>query len=116
MLGIIAIPGMMTGALLGGASVQQAAKLQMIIMFMIVASTTLASVFTALAAVFIVVDEEHRVRGERIFGRSAGLFKFSKNWSAKNAIAWVKKKAASRPPLPPAKEEEQERLLMHTLS
>jgi len=115
-LGIIAIPGMMTGALLGGASVQQAAKLQMIIMFMIVASTTLASVFTALAAVFIVVDEEHRVRSERISGRSAGLFKFSKNWSAKTAITWVKKMATPRPPPPPAKEEEQERLLMHTLS
>lgn len=114
MLGIIAIPGMMTGALLGGASVQQAAKLQMIIMFMIVASTTLASVFTALAAVLIVVDDEHRIRSERIVGRSGGLLKLTKDWSIKKVIGWVKKMRARKPNVP-AKEEEQE-MLLSTLS
>ncbi|KAK7466060.1 hypothetical protein VKT23_004784 [Stygiomarasmius scandens] len=70
-LGIIAIPGMMTGAILGGSSVQQAAKLQMIIMFMISASTALASICASTYALSIMVDEEHRIRGERIYGRFA---------------------------------------------
>ncbi|KIY69800.1 UPF0014-domain-containing protein [Cylindrobasidium torrendii FP15055 ss-10] len=66
-LGIIAIPGMMTGAILGGTSVQQAAKLQMIIMFMISSSTTLATMFTTAYAIATVVDAEHRIRSERIY-------------------------------------------------
>ncbi len=32
-IGLISIPGMMTGAIIGGQSVEQAARLQMIIMF-----------------------------------------------------------------------------------
>jgi len=113
-LGIIAIPGMMTGALLGGASVQQAAKLQMIIMFMITASTTLASVFTTLAAVFVVVDEQHRVRSERISGKSGGWLNI-KRLSFKKMTMWMKEKFHSRPKTP-VTEQEQERLLMNTLS
>jgi len=62
---------MMTGAILGGSSVQQAAKLQMIIMFMISASTALASICASTYALSIMVDEEHRIRGERIYGRFA---------------------------------------------
>lgn len=56
----------MTGAILGGASVQQASKLQMIIMFMISASTVLASIFTTLVVVFVTVDGQHRMRSDRI--------------------------------------------------
>ncbi|KAH8552321.1 UPF0014 family [Umbelopsis sp. PMI_123] len=41
-IGLIAIPGMMTGQIMGGASVLQAARYQQIIMFMISASTALA--------------------------------------------------------------------------
>ncbi|EEB95932.1 hypothetical protein MPER_05022, partial [Moniliophthora perniciosa FA553] len=59
-LGIIAIPGMMTGAILGGADVEQAAKLQMVIMFMISASTALASIISALWSVSVGIDGEHR--------------------------------------------------------
>jgi len=64
-LGVIAIPGIMTGANLGGSSVQQAARLQMIIMLMITGSTTLASVFITFAAIFVAVDQEDRVRPDR---------------------------------------------------
>lgn len=63
----------MTGAILGGASVHQAAKLQMIIMFMITASTTLASILVTVAAVVICVDAEHRVRTERIVKNETGV-------------------------------------------
>jgi len=65
-LGIIAIPGMMTGAILGGSSVQQAARLQMVIMFMISSCTALSSIVTTVLALSIVVDAEHRVRPDRI--------------------------------------------------
>ncbi|KAK7033531.1 hypothetical protein VNI00_012755 [Paramarasmius palmivorus] len=67
-IGIIAIPGMMTGAILGGADVEQAAKLQMVIMFMISASTALASIVSALWSVSVGIDGDHRVRVDRIQG------------------------------------------------
>ena len=63
----------MTGAILGGSSVQQAAKLQMIIMFMITASTTLAAIFVTISALVISVDAEYRVRSERIVKNSTGV-------------------------------------------
>ena len=74
-LGIIAIPGMMTGAILGGSSVQQAAKLQMIIMFMISSATTLASIFTTMAVIAVTVDGDHRIRADRIDGGLDPLWK-----------------------------------------
>lgn len=80
MLGIIAIPGMMTGALLGGASVAQAARLQMVIMFMIAASTALAALITTACALAVTVDSEHRVRSEFIDERKHGV------WRARDAV------------------------------
>ncbi|EJD07030.1 UPF0014-domain-containing protein [Fomitiporia mediterranea MF3/22] len=65
-LGIIAIPGMMTGALLGGAPVQQAARLQMVIMFMIAAASALAAILVTVVALGTVVDDEQRVRAGRV--------------------------------------------------
>lgn len=81
-IGIIAIPGMMTGAILGGASVQQAARLQMIIMFMITASTTLASVLTAGAVITVTLDSQHRIRGDRIFKKGKSWFMLIPEWMA----------------------------------
>lgn len=74
-LGIIAIPGMMTGAILGGSSVQQAARLQMVIMFMISASTALASISTTILALSVVVDTEHRVRTDRLDKRPHAIWR-----------------------------------------
>ena len=70
----------MTGAILGGSSVHQAAKLQMIIMFMIAASTVLASVFITFATVIIVVDQEHRVRIDRIDDKVPVIYRV-KDWN-----------------------------------
>jgi hypothetical protein len=67
--GIIAIPGMMSGAILGGADVLQAARLQMVIMFMITASCALACIIATLLALSVCVDSEHRIRSERIDSR-----------------------------------------------
>ena len=57
---------MTTGAILGGSSVEQAARLQMVIMFMISSCTALASIATTVLALAVVVDAEHRVRADRI--------------------------------------------------
>jgi hypothetical protein len=57
---------MMTGALLGGSSVTQAARLQIVIMFMIAAATALASMIVVALCIGVVVDGEGRVRGGRI--------------------------------------------------
>jgi hypothetical protein len=65
-IGIVAIPGMMTGAILGGADVKQAARLQMIIMFMISASSALSCIVATLFTLYVCVDSEHRIRGDRI--------------------------------------------------
>jgi len=65
-IGLISIPGMMTGALLGGSSVEQAAKLQMIIMFMINSSTALASTMAVILTLMVVVDPESRLRIDRV--------------------------------------------------
>ena len=78
-LGIIAIPGMMTGALLRGSSVDQASKLQMIIMFMLTSATTMASVFTTIAVIVVTTDGEHQIRDNRIDGGIHAL------WQARDA-------------------------------
>lgn len=79
MLGIIAIPGMMTGAILGGSSVDQAAKLQMVIMFMISSSTALASIVTTGLTLAMVVDGDHRIRSDRVDAREHPIYR-GRNW------------------------------------
>jgi Uncharacterised protein family (UPF0014) len=68
-MGLISIPGMMTGAILGGANVDQAARLQMIIMFMISASNALSCMIVTLFTLYVCVDSEHRIRSDRIYTR-----------------------------------------------
>jgi hypothetical protein len=70
---------MMTGAILGGSSVDQAAKLQMVIMFMISASTTLASIVTTVLALGVVVDADHRVRDDRVDSREHAVYR-ARSW------------------------------------
>ena len=79
---------MMTGAILGGSSVQQAAKLQMVILFMITASTALASVFITLTTILMVVDLEHRIRSDRIDGRRSVIYRV-KDWNVRELSANV---------------------------
>jgi hypothetical protein len=65
-IGMIAIPGAMTGSILGGASVTQAARLQMVLMFLISSVVVLSSIVATGFAIFIVVDQDHRIRMDRI--------------------------------------------------
>ena len=65
-VGLVAIPGMMTGQILGGVPPAEAARYQILIMFLIAAATALGvggSVGLALRASF---DSEHRLRPDRI--------------------------------------------------
>jgi hypothetical protein len=81
---------MMTGAILGGASVHQAAKLQMIIMFMITANVVLASVFITFTAILMVVDQEHRVRSDRIDNKKPVIDRI-KDWNVGELSASLSK-------------------------
>lgn len=74
-IGLISIPGMMTGSILGGATVTQAARLQMVIMFMLSASVTLASIVATAFALAVVVDSHHRIRPDRIDSSGFILYK-----------------------------------------
>jgi len=65
-IGMISIPGAMTGSILGGASVQQAARLQMVLMFLISSVVVLSSIVATGFALMIVVDQDHRIRADRI--------------------------------------------------
>jgi Uncharacterised protein family (UPF0014) len=71
----------MTGAIIGGSSVDQAAKLQMIIMFMIAAAALLASLFITFAAIIVVVDQEHRIRSDRIDNNMKPVIYRVKDWN-----------------------------------
>ena len=108
---------MMTVAILGGASVHQAAKLQMIIMFMITAATVLASVIITFTAVMMVVDQQHRVRSDRIDDKRPVIYRV-KDWNVGELSANLSKsftgKWRSRKPRMGGGEsdlEENERLL-----
>ncbi|KAJ2561685.1 hypothetical protein GGH12_003772 [Coemansia sp. RSA 1822] len=64
--GLISIPGMMTGWILGGADVQEAARYQQIILFMISASTASSTLLAVLFCTFVLVDASPRLRLDRL--------------------------------------------------
>jgi putative ABC transport system permease protein len=64
--GIIALPGMMTGQILAGAEPLEAAKYQIMILFLIAGATGLAVAGAALSAVRMLTDERHRLRLDRL--------------------------------------------------
>lgn len=68
-VGLVTIPGMMTGQLLGGTPPDQAARYQIVIMFMIAAAVALGSVIAVLVSLRALFDSDHRLRHERIHRR-----------------------------------------------
>ncbi|CDZ97197.1 Conserved hypothetical protein CHP00245 [Phaffia rhodozyma] len=72
-IGLISIPGLMTGAIIGGSSVEQAAKLQMILMFMISASSALSVLAAMIFTFSVVFDPQHRIRDDRIYSSESVL-------------------------------------------
>jgi hypothetical protein len=69
MTGIVTIPGMMMRATLDGTDVEQAVRLQMIIMFMISASNALSCLVATHLALIVCIDSERRIRLDRIDAR-----------------------------------------------
>ncbi|OCF42086.1 hypothetical protein I317_04057 [Kwoniella heveanensis CBS 569] len=74
-IGLISIPGMMTGAIVGGKSVEQAARLQMIIMFMISASSALCVLLALFFALTTLVDTQCRIRSDRLDARKPVFYR-----------------------------------------
>ena len=64
--GIVAIPGMMTGQILAGADPAEAAKYQIMILFVIAGATGLAVLTAAFGSVLLITDDRHRLRLERL--------------------------------------------------
>jgi len=69
-MGIVSLPGMMTGQLLAGASPGTAVRYQIVIMFMIAAATALGSLGVVLLAFRVIFSPEHQLRTDRL--RAAG--------------------------------------------
>lgn len=70
-VGIVSIPGMMTGQILGGTNPAQAARYQMLVMFLIATATGTGTFLAVFAAYASIVDDEHRLRLERLTPRSS---------------------------------------------
>jgi len=87
-IGLISIPGMMTGSILGGASVDQAAKLQMVIMFMISAASALAAITCTVMALMVTVDVDHRVRNDLIQTDKHTVWK-GRDWVVKSIVEGI---------------------------
>ncbi|KAI9472416.1 MAG: hypothetical protein EXX96DRAFT_489590 [Benjaminiella poitrasii] len=79
-IGLIAIPGMMTGQILGGAPVSNAVKYQQIIMFLISASTALGVLSAVVTCIRVLIDSRHRLRPEKIINGRASLRHDLKNF------------------------------------
>ena len=67
--GIVALPGMMTGQILAGIEPVEAAKYQVMILFLVAGSTGLAVVAAGLGSVLLLTDERHRLRLDRLTPR-----------------------------------------------
>ncbi|MFN2322390.1 MAG: iron export ABC transporter permease subunit FetB [Trueperaceae bacterium] len=68
-MGIVSLPGMMTGQILAGAAPADAVRYQVVIMFMIASATALGSFGVVLLAFARLFDDRSRLRLERIRGR-----------------------------------------------
>jgi len=66
LMGATAIPSMMIRTTLGGTDVEQATRLQMIITFLMAASTTLSCIIATHFVLWICIDSEQHIRSNCI--------------------------------------------------
>jgi putative ABC transport system permease protein len=59
-VGIVSLPGMMTGQLLAGTSPIEAVKYQIVIMFLIASGTALGTVFAVLLSFRKLFNQDHQ--------------------------------------------------------
>ena len=64
--GIVSLPGMMTGQILAGVPPEQAVRYQLLIMFLISASTGLGLFMTLVGGAWRLTDSRHRLRLDRL--------------------------------------------------
>lgn len=65
-MGIVSLPGMMTGQILAGASPNTAVRYQIVIMFVLSASSALGSLIVTLLAFRALFDARDRLRADRL--------------------------------------------------
>lgn len=65
-VGIVSIPGMLTGQVLAGAPPEQAIRYQIVVMFMVAAATTLAAVIITLLSFRRLVTTRHQLASHRL--------------------------------------------------
>lgn len=75
-IGLVSLPGMMTGAIVGGKSVEQAARLQMIIMFMISASSALCTLLALFFCLTTLIDSRARLRPDKLHSKAPLLYRW----------------------------------------
>lgn len=64
--GVVSLPGMMTGQILGGVPPAEAVKYQILVMFLIAGGTGLGAVAAVLGGVYRLTDGRHRLRLDRL--------------------------------------------------
>ncbi len=69
-IGIVALPGMMTGQILAGVEPLEAVKYQIVIMFLIAGGTALGALIAVLLATRRLSDDRQRLRLDRIRAKS----------------------------------------------
>ena len=70
-MGVVSLPGMMTGQILAGVAPQGAVRYQIVIMFVLAASSALGSLGVTLLAFRALIDPQGRLRLDRL-GRGKG--------------------------------------------
>ena len=70
-VGIVSLPGVMTGQVLAGVSPEQAIRYQIVIMFLIAAASALGTVLAVLLAYRRLFDREHRFHYWKLEAREA---------------------------------------------
>ena len=65
-VGIVSIPGMMTGQILGGTDPILAARYQLVILFVIAAATAAGTALAVLLSIRALFDADHRLRTDRL--------------------------------------------------
>jgi putative ABC transport system permease protein len=64
--GIVSLPGMMTGQILGGVAPADAVKYQILIMFLIAGGTGIGAMTAVVACAYRLTDSRHRLRLDRL--------------------------------------------------
>jgi len=65
-VGLVTIPGMMTGQILSGTAPALAARYQILIMFLVAGATALGTALSVLLTVRVMFDREHRLRIDKL--------------------------------------------------